>query len=743
MKRTHEETGHFGIRRTMALLLTKHWWHGMHRDVATLVRHCEHCDRVNTSFAAPQPDLHPLPVQGLFYRWGVDLCGPLPTTGGGNIYVMICVEHFSKYIVLVPLPDKEAARTASAFLHHILGRYGACAEVCSDQGSEWKGPFAQLLLDSLIDHRYTSPNHPQANGLAERVVQTCKRALRRMAVQRVQGRDWDELLPYVMLGYNCSTHKATGFSPYLIFHGVDPTIPPAIKPRFEPGISFDNEEIAVASIIARSDAMRQRIAIAGDNLLIAQHRDTLRYAALRGGGYHPKLREFEVGDYVYYRNTSSRTTLDPPAQPTILRVIAVHQSGVLVLEGHCGQTFKAHVKDCAPCHLPIRDEVVDPRVARPSLTLSCEVCRSPKGEEWMLLCDSCGTGWHTYCLRPALTRIPDGTWVCPTCTDKGITPDQVEARPAAHPAKPGTTRVSPAPSRPAPPQYWAELQGARVLRQSPSGPQAGVATYAGRQGRRHSFEVLYDDGDTELVDARQLRTMLAPKNPRARRVVQAAAATAAVQQDKTWNLSSGVSTAVAQALATAMPGERPPAAVALLSKALKTREWAQCPMPAGHVGALQRIIELSCVRDALIPWKAGPAIHNALVSKGVRVTQGQFSDPCEPLSTAFYEAVKQQAVNVESVFLSAAGAPLDLAIPAAVRFARSFVVARVPASYVTGADEVRIQWLKSLQQQDRLFVFRCPFGEADVEVFLWLLVFATPGLKRLVVKKGVRSEDIV
>ncbi|EFJ48675.1 hypothetical protein VOLCADRAFT_117582 [Volvox carteri f. nagariensis] len=320
IKRTHEQAGHFGVRRTTALLLTSYWWQGMHDDVASVVRHCAACDRVNTSFSARALELNPLPISGLFYRWGVDLCGPFKKTPRGFTYVMICVEHFSKYVVLIPLPDKHAEQTAFAFQHHILGRYGACAEVCTDQGSEWKAEFAQLLIDSLIDHRQTSANHPQANGLAERAVQTCKNALRRIAHAGGGVEEWDKHLPYVMLGYNCSVQSASRVTPYHVMHAVEPTIPPAIKQRFESDVSLDDPEAAARSIMQRAAALRRHMAVAGGNLLIAQHRDTLQYARMRGGAVLPRLRRFEMGDYVYYRNTSARASLDPHAKPDILRV---------------------------------------------------------------------------------------------------------------------------------------------------------------------------------------------------------------------------------------------------------------------------------------------------------------------------------------------------------------------------------------------------------------------------------------
>jgi hypothetical protein len=135
----HTRCGHLGEKRTISLLLTGHWWYGLHRDVYRLVKACQLCRRVNATFSARPDSLQPLPVKGLFYRWGVDLVGPVQRSTSGNVYCLIAIEHLSKHIELVPLPDKEAATTAQAFLAHVLSRFGACAEVVTDRGSEWRG----------------------------------------------------------------------------------------------------------------------------------------------------------------------------------------------------------------------------------------------------------------------------------------------------------------------------------------------------------------------------------------------------------------------------------------------------------------------------------------------------------------------------------------------------------------------------------------------------------------------------
>lgn len=186
----------------------------MYAQVRDVVSRCEQCDRVKTSFTEDTSRLHPLPIQGLFYRWSYDLLGDLPPTPRGNVYVM--VKHFSKWIKLVALPNKSSHSTSQAFLHTVLSRFGSCTEVLTDQGSEFRGEFQELLDQAWIDHRRTSRDHPQANGLAERIVQTTKKGLRKLCLQH--GKDkWDLMLPYIAMGYRMSKHASLGhFSPYFL-----------------------------------------------------------------------------------------------------------------------------------------------------------------------------------------------------------------------------------------------------------------------------------------------------------------------------------------------------------------------------------------------------------------------------------------------------------------------------------------------------------------------------------------------
>ncbi|XP_077863492.1 tyrosine-protein kinase BAZ1B-like [Saccoglossus kowalevskii] len=45
----------------------------------------------------------------------------------------------------------------------------------------------------------------------------------------------------------------------------------------------------------------------------------------------------------------------------------------------------------------------------------CKICRKKGDEDKLLLCDECNQPFHLYCLRPALSYVPKGDWMCPAC----------------------------------------------------------------------------------------------------------------------------------------------------------------------------------------------------------------------------------------------------------------------------------------------------------------------------------------
>lgn len=41
---------------------------------------------------------------------------------------------------------------------------------------------------------------------------------------------------------------------------------------------------------------------------------------------------------------------------------------------------------------------------------NCQFCHSGECEDKLLLCDGCDKGYHTYCFKPKMEKIPEGDW---------------------------------------------------------------------------------------------------------------------------------------------------------------------------------------------------------------------------------------------------------------------------------------------------------------------------------------------
>jgi hypothetical protein len=107
-----------------------------------------------------------------------------------------------------------------------------------------------------------------------------------------------------------------------------------------------------------------------ENLSIAQHRNTLWYAHTQGNNYKPKVRQFDVGDFVYFQRQPN-DNLDIFLSRTILRMNAIKPSGLLEFQGADGHTIRDHSKNCVPCHLPNLDPTIITLTWIPPLDYPC------------------------------------------------------------------------------------------------------------------------------------------------------------------------------------------------------------------------------------------------------------------------------------------------------------------------------------------------------------------------------------
>jgi hypothetical protein len=161
-----------------------------------------------------------------------------------------------------------------------------------------------------------------------------------------------------------------------------------------------------AKVIAERVALFKKVMpMAMENLSLAQHQDTLRYAHTQGDNYKPKVKQFDVRDFVYFQRLPT-DTLDTSYGRTILRIKAIKPSSVLELQGTNECTIRDHLKNCAPYHLPNLDPTIITSTWIPPLDYPCLVCQKTDDVDQMLLCNNCNGGYHFFALNQNSLKFP-------------------------------------------------------------------------------------------------------------------------------------------------------------------------------------------------------------------------------------------------------------------------------------------------------------------------------------------------
>jgi hypothetical protein len=145
----HEDLGHSGEERILSEVCKRYFWHNRTQDVKAVVRVCQHCQMVKKtgSIRSEDEELKSIPVCDLFYRVAMDTTGPLPETKSGNKYILVAIDHYSKWCEARAVAD-HGAKTAAKFLEDdLICRYGVPKFVLTDNGGEWAAKFDAMCKD--------------------------------------------------------------------------------------------------------------------------------------------------------------------------------------------------------------------------------------------------------------------------------------------------------------------------------------------------------------------------------------------------------------------------------------------------------------------------------------------------------------------------------------------------------------------------------------------------------------------
>jgi len=221
---TDLQSGHVGVSKTYNNIKRRYFWPRLYKDCLAFIASCPICQQEGSVRQSDQAPVIPLPVVEPFDRFGIDVLGPLPLTKLGNKYLVVLVDHGTRWPEAFPVPHTKASLIADLLYQHIICRYGAPRELLSDRGSNFLSKIVRHLCRVFdISKVSTTSYHPQCNGLVERMNGTLTHILRK-TICRKQA-TWDVFVPAALYAYRVSTHPTLKVSPYELMFGRTPRLP--------------------------------------------------------------------------------------------------------------------------------------------------------------------------------------------------------------------------------------------------------------------------------------------------------------------------------------------------------------------------------------------------------------------------------------------------------------------------------------------------------------------------------------
>ena len=223
LKALHTDMGHLGAERVTQLARQRVYWPRMQADIKEFTQKRCRCNaqrKIRQEAVAPLTSIYssmPMEIVAIDFLH-------LETSSTGCEYILLLVDHFTRYAQAYPTKNKSALTAAKNLFNDFVLRFGLPARILHDQGREFDNRlFHELERFCGIVRSRTTPYHPQSNGTCERMNSTLLHMLRTLSESEKP--NWHQHVNKLIAAYNATTHSSTGYSPYFLLFGREPLLP--------------------------------------------------------------------------------------------------------------------------------------------------------------------------------------------------------------------------------------------------------------------------------------------------------------------------------------------------------------------------------------------------------------------------------------------------------------------------------------------------------------------------------------
>jgi transposase InsO family protein len=225
---THHKMFHLSSPKIFALLRRSYFWGTMKRDVRQWLEDCPQCElnkaRQNTAHGL----FSALPIYAPRARWCMDFQGQ-GTALTGETEALALIDPTSRYVVVIPLLNREASTWLQPFLDRIVFTFGTPDVLHSDAAPEFLSEALALLATAAdITTTTTLAHNARGNGTIEVFWRFWNRCLRLLPDDHYAR--WPAFAQRIAFAYNTASHESIAHvSPFQVQHGAPARNPLATR----------------------------------------------------------------------------------------------------------------------------------------------------------------------------------------------------------------------------------------------------------------------------------------------------------------------------------------------------------------------------------------------------------------------------------------------------------------------------------------------------------------------------------
>lgn len=362
----HDQSGHFGVQKTEATIRRRFYWVGMRSDIEAWCKECSACTLARGERHDQKAPLHPIVSHQPLEIVAIDHV-KLEPSRTGYTYAMTIIDHYTKFVVAIPVKDQTAKTTAANFWKSFMLPYGCPEKILTDRGPAFESQLFQELCTLYNCQKLrTTAYHPQGNGLCEKMNQTLIEMLR--TVPPAKRADWPTLLPELVYMYNNTIHCSTGYTPYFLMFGRQGKLPS--------DIALNVQVPDTINPLPQTDWVndhQRRLADARE--IVDARMEKARQKQQDDYNLHARALPFQIGDKVWLKKNHRTGKLDTKweTKPYIIKTIPYPETDVyeIIKEGKEPQVVhRNRLKLCLKEDIPPEPETTEPSLTEEVTPLS-------------------------------------------------------------------------------------------------------------------------------------------------------------------------------------------------------------------------------------------------------------------------------------------------------------------------------------------------------------------------------------